>query len=317
MDLELRHLRCLVAIVDTGSFTDAAIDLGVSQAAVSRTLLALERILGVRLLHRTSRSVSPTTAGVQVLARARHLLAEADDLVGEATTGHTRLRIGHAWSAAGRHTAEFQRRWAAHHPDVELHLIRTNSATGGLAEGLCDLAIVRTGADERRYAHAVVGHERRYCAMAADDPFARRRSLLLADVRERTVLVDRRTGTTTAGLWPEAERPAVEYTRDVDDWLADIAAGRCVGITPESTVAQYRRDGIVYRPVRDAPPVAVQFVWRRHDPHPATHAAVALLQDLYREHEGRRADRTAGRARPAHGRWHPLGERGDPAGSPK
>ena len=36
--LELRHLRCLVAIVDTGSFTDAAIELGVSQAAVSRGL---------------------------------------------------------------------------------------------------------------------------------------------------------------------------------------------------------------------------------------------------------------------------------------
>ena len=38
MDLELRQLRCLVAIVDTGSFTDAAIELGISQAAVSRTL---------------------------------------------------------------------------------------------------------------------------------------------------------------------------------------------------------------------------------------------------------------------------------------
>ncbi|HEX7146599.1 MAG TPA: LysR family transcriptional regulator, partial [Actinomycetota bacterium] len=95
MDLELRHLRCLTAIVDAGSFTDAAIDLGVSQAAVSRTLLSLEAVLGVRLLHRTSRSVTPTTAGVQVLARARHLLAEADNLVREATTGHTRLRIGH------------------------------------------------------------------------------------------------------------------------------------------------------------------------------------------------------------------------------
>ncbi|HEY1626646.1 MAG TPA: LysR family transcriptional regulator, partial [Streptosporangiaceae bacterium] len=76
-DLELRHLRCLVAIVDAGTFTDAAIDLGISQAAVSRNLIALERVLGVRLLHRTSRSVSPTTAGVHVLAQARHLLAAA------------------------------------------------------------------------------------------------------------------------------------------------------------------------------------------------------------------------------------------------
>ena len=127
MDLELRHLRCLVAIVDSGTFTDAAIELGISQAAVSRNLMALEQVLGVRLLHRTSRTITPTTAGVHALAQARQVLAAADNLVAEATTGHTRLRIGHAWSAMGRHTREFQRRWAARYPDVELHLIRTNS----------------------------------------------------------------------------------------------------------------------------------------------------------------------------------------------
>ena len=109
--VELKHLRCLVAVVDTGSFTDAAIELGVSQAAVSRTVLALEQILGVRVLHRTSRSVTVTTAGVRVLERARHLLADADDLVREAATRHKHLRIGHAWGAMGRHTTEFQRRW--------------------------------------------------------------------------------------------------------------------------------------------------------------------------------------------------------------
>ncbi|MER7503830.1 LysR family transcriptional regulator [Nonomuraea pusilla] len=282
-DLELRHLRCLVAIVDAGGFTDAALDLGVSQAAVSRTLIALEKILGVRLLHRTSRTVTPTTAGVQVLARARHLLAEADDLLREATTGHARLRIGHAWSAMGRHTAEFQRRWHDRHPDVELHLIRHNTPTGGLAEGLCDLAVIRTPVDTRRHAHALVGHERRYVAMAADDPWARRRGIRLDEVRERTLVVDRRTGTTTANLWPEDARPALEYTHDIDDWLAAIATGRCVGVTPHATVTQYRRDGIAYRLLRDADPVPVHLIWRRHDPHPATHAAVALLADLYRE----------------------------------
>jgi DNA-binding transcriptional LysR family regulator len=284
MDLELRHLRCLVAIVDSGSFTDAAIELGISQAAASRTLIALEEVLGVRLLHRTSRSVTPTTAGVQVLARARHLLAEADDLVAEATTGHTRLRLGHAWSAMGRHTAEFQRRWAARYPEVELHLVRTNTATGGLAEGACDLAVVRTAVDEHRFASAVVGHEQRYCAMAADDPWARRRSVRLAEIAQRSLLIDRRTGTTTPDLWPADARPEIVLTRDIDDWLAVIATGRSVGITTEGTLTQYRRDGIVFRPLRDAPPVAVQLIWRRHDPHPSTHAAIAMLTELYGHH---------------------------------
>jgi DNA-binding transcriptional LysR family regulator len=283
MELELRHLRVLVAVVDTGSFTDAAIDLGISQATASRTLISLEQILGARLLHRTSREVTVTTAGVQVLARARHLLAEADDLIAEAASGHSRLRIGHAWSAMGRHTLEFQRRWAAQYPDVDLQLIRTNSATGGLAEGLCDLAVVRVPVDERRYAVAVVGRERRYCAMAADDPWARRRTVGLAEIRARTLLIDRRTGSTTADLWPEGDLPPMEDTQDIDDWLTIIATGRGVGVTPESTVHQYRRDGVVFRPLRDAPPTTVQLIWRRHDPHPSTHAAVALLADLYRQ----------------------------------
>ena len=282
MDLELRHLRCLVAIVDSGTFTDAAIELGISQAAVSRNLMALERVLGVRLLHRTSRTITATTAGVHILAQARQILAAADNLVTEATTGHTTLRIGHAWSAMGRHTREFQRRWAAQYPGVDLHLIRTNSATGGLAEGLCDIAVLRTAAGSKRFASAVVGYERRYCALAADDPWARRRSIMLDEVPQRTLLIDPRTGTTTPDLWPGASQPLIRETRDIDDWLAVIAAGGGIGITPEGTTAQYRRDGVVFRPLRDAPPIAVQMIWRRHDPHPSTHAAIALLTELYR-----------------------------------
>ncbi|MEV0492127.1 LysR family transcriptional regulator [Streptomyces atratus] len=281
--LELKHLRCLVAIVDTGSFTDAGIELGISQAAVSRNLLALEKILGVRLLHRTSRTITPTTAGVQALARARPLLSGAEELVTEASTGHSRLHIGHAWSAFGRHTTEFQRRWHQSHPETELRLIRHNSSTGGLAEGICDLAVIRAPLDLKPWSHAVVGHEHRYVALASDDPWARRRSIRMGDIPGRTLAIDRRTGTTTLDLWPEDERPAVEHTHDIDDWLAAIATGRCVGITPQATAAQYRRDGIAYRPLRDTDPVPVHFIWRRQDPHPATHAAVALAIDLYRK----------------------------------
>jgi DNA-binding transcriptional LysR family regulator len=282
MDVELRQLRCLVGIVDAGTFTDAAIELGVSQAAVSRNLLSLERELGVRLLYRTSRTITPTTTGVQVLARARQVLAEVDELVREATTGHTRLRVGHAWSAVGRHTAEFQRRWAAEHPDIELQLVRTNTATGGLAEGLCDLAIVRTHVDQTRFAQTTVATERRYCALAADDPLAKKRTLTLDQLSDRILVIDRRTGSTTADLWPEDARPTFEYTQDVDDWLSAIASGRCVGLTPHATVTQYRRDGVVYRPVRDAPPVDVHLIWHPQDPHPATQAAITLLTSLYR-----------------------------------
>ncbi|MDQ1006227.1 DNA-binding transcriptional LysR family regulator [Streptomyces sp. V4I23] len=282
MNVELRQLRCLVAIVDEGTFTDAAIALGVSQAAVSRTLASLERSLGVRLLRRTSREVAPTATGLRVVAHARRVLGEVEDLVREATSGHTLLRIGYAWSAVGRHTLAFQRRWAAAHPGTELHLVRVPSATAGLAEGACDLAVVRRSLDDRRFDSAIVGLERRMCAMASDDPLARRRSVRLADFTGRTLLIDRRTGTTTTELWPPEARPATEETHDVDDWLTLISTGRCVGMTAESTANQYPRPGVVYRPVRDVEPIAVRLAWWRQDPHPATQAAIELLTALYR-----------------------------------
>lgn len=187
----------------------------------------------------------------------------------------------------GEHTVEFQRRWADHHPEVSLHLVRTNSPTGGLAEGACDIAVIRTPSeadriDTARFDSAVVGLESRHCAVAASDPLARRRQIRLADLSERVLAIDRRTGTTTTDLWPPERRPEVEEIHDVDDWLAVIASGRCVGITAESTLTQYRRQGVVFRRLRGAPPVPVRLLWWRDDPHPATPDVVDLLVELYR-----------------------------------
>jgi DNA-binding transcriptional LysR family regulator len=294
MDVELRHLRCLVAIVDSGGFTGAASAMGVTQPSASRALAGLEDALGVRVLRRTSREVVLTAAGERVLARARRVLAEVDDLAREARSGHTRLRVGHAWAAIGEHTVELQRRWAVAHPDVSLQLVRTNTPTGGLAEGACDIAVVRSPPgrprlDTARFDDAVVGLEARYCALAADDPLARRRQLRLADLAGHVVAVDPRTGTTTLELWPIDARPAAEETRDVDDWLAVIASGRCIGVTAESTLTQYRRQGVVFRRLRDAPPVPVRLVWWRDDPHPATTDLVGLMAELYRSKGGHTA----------------------------
>ncbi|CAL9571434.1 HTH-type transcriptional regulator ArgP [Streptomyces sp. enrichment culture] len=294
MDVELRQLRCLVAIVDEGSFTDAAIALGVSQAAVSRTLASLERALGVRLLRRTSREVTPTGTGVRVVAHARRVLGEVDGLIREAASGRACLRIGYAWSAVGRHTLAFQRRWAETRPETELQLVRVNSPTAGLAEGACDLAVVRRPLDDRRFGSVVVGLERRLCAMASDDPLAGRRSVRLADIAGRTLLIDRRTGTATTELWPPDSRPATRETHDVDDWLTAISTGRCVGMTAESTAHQYPRPGVVYRPVRDAEPIAVRLAWWRDEPHSALQAVIELLTALYGRDES--AVRHAGAA---------------------
>jgi DNA-binding transcriptional LysR family regulator len=294
MDVELRHLRCLIAIVDAGGFTGAAAELHLSQPAVSRTLAGLEDALGVRLLRRTTREVVLTETGERVLVRARRVVAEVDDLVREARTGRRSLRIGHAWAALGEHTVAFQRRWAAQHPDVSVTLVRTNAPTGGLAEGVCDVAVVRTSADlhrldTTRFDSAVIGLESRYCALAVSDPLARRRQLRLGDLSDRVLAVDPRTGTTTIELWPPDRQPAIEEIHDIDDWLAVIASGRCVGVTAESTLTQYRRDGIAFRRLRNVAPVSVRLVWWRHDPHPATADVLGLLVELYGNASRRRS----------------------------
>ena len=77
-DGSLDDLRALVAVGRERSFTKAAVKLGVSQSALSQTIRQLEARLGVRLLTRTTRSVSPTEAGERLLQTAAPRFEEID-----------------------------------------------------------------------------------------------------------------------------------------------------------------------------------------------------------------------------------------------
>lgn len=281
--LELRHLLHFVAVVDAGSFTSAAHQLDVSQAAVSRNVSALERALGVRLLVRNSRSVRLTTPGSRILMRARATLASVDELLREAESGADTVLLGHAWSSFGARTQTFQRRWQREHPGTTLRFVHHNLANGGLGEGFCDIAVVRDPVGFGPWPHALIGYERRFAVLSSDDPWARRRSVKWDELRERTLLVDRVSGTTRTGLWDGEPKPRVLPTGGIDDWLAMIAAGEGTGVSSEATAAQYRRAGIAYRPIRDAPPISVHLIWGAQDAHPLTPALVALAIDLYRD----------------------------------
>src|SRR3979490_525767 len=75
----LNNLLAFVAVGRERSFTNAAAKLGVSQSALSHTIRGLEARLGVRLLTRTTRSVSPTEAGERLLQTAGPRLEEIDN----------------------------------------------------------------------------------------------------------------------------------------------------------------------------------------------------------------------------------------------
>ncbi|WP_410596182.1 LysR family transcriptional regulator [Amycolatopsis sp. lyj-23] len=88
--MEIRELRAFVAVVEAGAMSKAARQLHLSQPALSQTITALERRLGVRLLVRTSTGVQVTEAGTTLLSEARAVLARHDQ----------------ALAAMARHTAD-------------------------------------------------------------------------------------------------------------------------------------------------------------------------------------------------------------------
>ncbi|MDQ3403648.1 MAG: LysR family transcriptional regulator [Actinomycetota bacterium] len=99
-ELELRHLRVIRAVADAGSLSKAAVQLGVSQPALTAQLQRLERRIGGLLFARTGTGVVPTDLGSYVLTAARMLLTDVEDMMTgikqrtQATTVTGVVRIG-------------------------------------------------------------------------------------------------------------------------------------------------------------------------------------------------------------------------------
>jgi DNA-binding transcriptional LysR family regulator len=96
---QFAELSAFVAVAEQASFTKAAKQIGLSTATLSQTIRALEERLGVRLLNRTTRSVSPTEAGERLLARLRPALDGFEDALEsinafrDRPAGHLRLTV--------------------------------------------------------------------------------------------------------------------------------------------------------------------------------------------------------------------------------
>ncbi|KUF07319.1 LysR family transcriptional regulator [Leucobacter sp. G161] len=283
MEWSLREMRCFVLAASFGTITDAAIELHISQASASRAISSLERALGQRVLRRGRHGCEPTAFGEALLPQARRLLAQVDTVNTLAEREHDRLRLGYAWSALGKHTTSVLREWRAQYPNTELHFSQHSTPTSGLAEGRCDVAIMRIPPDAARFSSAVIGLERRFAVFSADDPqWAKRRTLRMREFAGRTVAAEPRSGTTKRELWDGGPAPDTFIAvTDTEDWLNTLSAGEAVGVTAEATSVHHARSGIRFIPITDAPRIAVRLVWWRDEAPNGIEALVELATRLY------------------------------------
>ena len=138
---DLNELTAFAAVARLRSFRKAAVERGVSASALSHALRALEERLGVRLLNRTTRSVTPTEAGRQLLARLEPAMREITDALLDLSTLQQepagKLRLNVPRPAARLLLAPMLARFVARYPRVQVELVTD--------DGMID--IVRDGFD--------------------------------------------------------------------------------------------------------------------------------------------------------------------------
>lgn len=151
MELELRHLKVVCTIADSGSVTKAAAELGVAQPALTAQLGRIERALGGPLFERDHRGVRPTQLGELVINRARMLLPAMSGLLDDATrlSDDVRSQVAPDHISIGASTsailAPLIQRMGQEHPDVQVATTATWSSddlTSELSDGRLDFAIV-------------------------------------------------------------------------------------------------------------------------------------------------------------------------------
>ncbi|WP_420212430.1 LysR family transcriptional regulator [Burkholderia aenigmatica] len=148
--MEIRHVRYFLAIVDTGSFTRAANELGIAQPALSQALNRMEKELGVRLFDRSRRGATLTAAGLAMVDDLRLSLARLDAAahrageIGAQRAG--RLTIGFVSAALFDTLPRTIRALRASTPDVELVMREMSNAEQAIAleRGEIDIGLLHT-----------------------------------------------------------------------------------------------------------------------------------------------------------------------------
>ena len=123
--MDSRFLQTYVHVVELGSIAQAARHQGLTPATVQQRLRALEADVGSALIARSGRTVKPTSAGLRILDRARHILRDVRDLRSAASDTELPagpLRLGATPTALTGIMPPVLRTWVARHPHIEIYI---------------------------------------------------------------------------------------------------------------------------------------------------------------------------------------------------
>jgi len=288
VSVELRHLRYFVAVVEEGQISAAARRLHLAQPALTQAIRSLEQAVGVRLLDRHPRGVTPTAAGARMFTGAKVTIATAEQAVAlarEQGPERRAVRIG-AIPAAPR-LGEISAAFRAAHPDVALlwqPLDFVRDATA-VSDGEVDVAFVLPAYRHRDDVRVEDLFEVPVYAYASiESPLAGLEAVRFEDIADETYprqddgipneFADLFYLTALRGHRPRTSRTA---PLTPDEVWAIVASGEVVTTAPGSypTLAA---DAIRRMPMLDVPPFVMRLAWR-----PATeNTAVRLFVDFVR-----------------------------------
>lgn len=294
---DLADLSAFVAVADHLSFRAAASQLGVTPSALSHSMRQLEERLGVRLLNRTTRSVSVTDAGLRLLERLRPAVGQIagalEDLNQERQRPLGRLRIYAIHLAAGAVIAPIWGRFLSTYPEVHLELALGEAPIDIVAKGFDAGIGPRDRVPADMIAVRVMGLMK-IAVVGAPTYFARQRPPRTPDDLARHSCVQyRREADGDVLLWlfernRKSRRISVDGRVMVND--ADLAVraaidGLGIAYTLESLAQPFLRAGQLVRVLEDWSP-SFEGLFLYYPGHRQVPAALRVLIDMMRAARG-------------------------------
>ena len=290
-ELELRHLRVFMTVVETGAHTRAARSLGLSQSTVSETLAALERTLGTALFHKGRKGPALTPTGEALLPYARRILALTSELVTELATVSTQVSATLVVAAVESvsayvlpsRLAALRARW----PKARLEVLTATCAEirDSVAAGKCDLGLTLE-ADRGLDDDSVLAEGRLVIFGPPSHPFARRTAspheLPRCDFYTSDASGDYHQMLRHYFEVAELPAPRTQSLGTVEGVKRGIlAGGTALGLLPAHAVAQELRDAVLAEIVMTPalPKLVMRAVYAQTPQSPMVDELVISLRD--------------------------------------